>query len=85
MNKKQWYDYIPHPVVMLFGMLVMAAVLSYIIPAGSFDRVDVDGRMSVVPGSYKNIAQTPLSLMDMFFTFDINMETSIVYFFILDI
>ncbi|MBK9566443.1 MAG: hypothetical protein IPO37_15145 [Saprospiraceae bacterium] len=44
MNKKQWYDYIPHPVVLLCGMLILAAILSYIIPAGSFDRAEIDGQ-----------------------------------------
>ncbi|MFZ1525791.1 MAG: YfcC family protein, partial [Saprospiraceae bacterium] len=82
MNKKQWYDYIPHPVVMLFGMLVMATLLSYIIPAGSFDRAEIDGRMSVVPGSYKAIAQTPLSLMDMFMALPLGFKTAVDIIFI---
>jgi uncharacterized ion transporter superfamily protein YfcC len=82
MNKKQWYDYIPHPVVMLFGMLVMATLLSYIIPAGSFDRVEIDGRMSVVPGSYKAIAHTPLSLMDMFMALPLGFKTAVDIIFI---
>ncbi len=80
--KKQWYDYIPHPVVMLFGMLLMAAAMSYIIPAGSFDRVEVDGRMSVVPGSFKAIPSDPLSLMDLFMALPLGFKTAVDIIFI---
>ncbi len=80
--KKKWYEYIPHPVMMLCGMLVLAAILSYIIPAGSFDRMDIDGKMSVVPGSFKIITQTPLSLMDMFMALPLGFKTAIDIIFI---
>ena len=63
---KKWYDYIPHPVVMLFGIIVLTAILSYILPAGEYQRELVDGRERVVPGSYQQIASTPLGLLDMF-------------------
>ena len=42
--QKKWYDYIPHPVVMLFGILVLAAVLTHILPAGTYERVAFEGR-----------------------------------------
>jgi uncharacterized ion transporter superfamily protein YfcC len=82
MKKRQWYDYIPHPVILLCGMLVFAAILSYIIPAGTFERVEMDGKMSVVPGSYKIIAQTPLSLMDMFMALPLGFKTAVDIIFI---
>lgn len=81
MNRK-WYDYIPHPVVMLFGMLFMAAVMSYIIPAGAFDRMEIDGRERVVAGSFKVIASVPLSLMDMFMAIPLGFKTAIDIIFI---
>lgn len=82
MNKKTWYAYIPHPVIMLFAMLVMAAVLSYIIPAGSFERVMVEGRERVVAGSFKTITPTPLTLMDMFIAIPKGFKTAIDIIFI---
>lgn len=82
MNKKAWYQYIPHPVVMLFGMLTIATVMSYIIPSGSFDRVLVDGREMVVAGSYKIIPSTPLTLMDMFVAIPKGFKTAIDIIFI---
>lgn len=64
--RRKWYERIPHPVVMLFAIIVLTALLSYIIPAGVFERELVDGRQRVVPGSYQQVEQTPLSLLDTF-------------------
>jgi len=66
MAKKKWYSSIPHPVVMLFGILVLITLLSHFISAGAYERVEVDGRQMVVPGSYQQIDSTPLSFLDMF-------------------
>ena len=79
---KKWYNYIPHPVVMLFGMLVMAAILSYLVPAGAFERVEIDGRERVVAGSFKVIVADPLSLMDMFLAIPLGFKTAIDIIFI---
>ncbi len=57
---------VPHPVVLLFVIIIIATLMSHFLPAGSFDRVEVDGRQRVVPGSYHTIAPTPLSFLDMF-------------------
>jgi uncharacterized ion transporter superfamily protein YfcC len=44
---------VPHTLVLLFGMVVIAQILSYILPAGAFDRVEnAAGRLQVVPGSF---------------------------------
>ncbi|MGB4960828.1 MAG: YfcC family protein, partial [Saprospiraceae bacterium] len=79
---KKWYHYIPHPVVMLFTMLVMASVMSYIVPAGAFDRAEIGGINRVVAGSYKVITSTPLSLMDMFLAIPLGFKTAIDIIFI---
>jgi uncharacterized ion transporter superfamily protein YfcC len=44
---------VPHTLVLLFGMVVLAQAVSYILPAGAFERVEnAAGRLQVVPGSY---------------------------------
>jgi len=63
---RKWYQRIPHPIVMLFAIIILTAILSYIIPAGNFERELVDGRQRVIPDSYKAIEQTPLSFLDTF-------------------
>ncbi|NVJ61386.1 MAG: YfcC family protein [Gammaproteobacteria bacterium] len=45
---------VPHTLVLLFGMMVFAYVLTWILPAGQFDmQTNSDGREVVVPGTYK--------------------------------
>jgi len=63
---KKWYDYVPHPAVMLFGILTLAAIMSYLIPAGQYERVTENGITMVKPGSFQYIEATPVSLFDMF-------------------
>jgi uncharacterized ion transporter superfamily protein YfcC len=41
-------------------MVILAQILTYVIPAGSFDRVENDkGRLQVVPGSFHRTPETP--------------------------
>ena len=57
----------PHPLVLLVGFIVLAAALSYVLPAGQFARQknEATGREVVVPGSYQRVAATPVSPLDM--------------------
>ena len=50
---------VPHTLVILFSMVVLAQILTYVIPAGSFDRVENDkGQKQVVPGSFHFTPET---------------------------
>ena len=53
-------------VVLLFFMIVLAAILTYIIPAGTYQRIEVDGRSVVDPASFQFIDAAPASLFDIF-------------------
>lgn len=63
---KKWYENIPHAVTMLFGIIILVTLMTYILPAGSYERILVDGRNRVVPNSYSHLASTPISLLGMF-------------------
>ena len=53
-------------VPLLFGMIVLALIMTYLLPAGSYEREEHDGHQVVVPGSYKTIEDAeslnPLSI-----------------------
>lgn len=55
----------PHTFVILFSLIVFAVFLTYVVPAGKFDRVHDDrtGRTLVVADSYHEIDNTPVSLL----------------------
>jgi uncharacterized ion transporter superfamily protein YfcC len=45
---------VPHTLVLLFGMVALAQLLTYLLPAGAFQRVEnAVGRLQVVPGSFQ--------------------------------
>src|SRR5687767_983744 len=52
----------PHPLTLLVGCILIAAALTYIVPAGEYDRREdpVTGRMVVVPGSFHPVEANPL-------------------------
>lgn len=49
----------PNTILILAGVLVVVALLTYIIPAGEYNRQEKDGRELVVPGSYKTVESNP--------------------------
>lgn len=52
--------------VLIFGVLVMSAVVTHILPAGSFEREEIAGQTRVVPGSYHAVQGDPAGLFDIF-------------------
>lgn len=55
---------IPHVYIILLIIILLATVLTYIVPAGQFDRETVDNVKMVIPGTYHRIDQTPVNLFD---------------------
>jgi uncharacterized ion transporter superfamily protein YfcC len=52
----------PHPLVLLTSFILLAAALTYLLPAGEFSRRPnaATGREVVVPGSYHRVAPAPV-------------------------
>lgn len=80
--KKSIFERIPHAITMLFSIIVLVTVLTYILPAGSYERVMVEGRSTVVPGSYSTIPSTPVSLLEMFTAIPLGFITAVEIIFI---
>ena len=55
----------PHTYAILLAIVVIGAALSYIIPAGEFDRQEVEDRVEVVSGSFHGVEQNPVSFLDL--------------------
>jgi uncharacterized ion transporter superfamily protein YfcC len=52
---------VPHVYVLLLGIIMAAAVLTWILPAGEFDRApNAQGRTVVVPGTYHVVEAKPV-------------------------
>ncbi len=60
---------IPHTYVLLFGLMVIAAVSTWIIPAGSYDRVVREGRELIDPRSFHPVAAKPAGIPELLLAF----------------
>jgi len=59
---------VPHTYAIIFIMILMAALASYIVPTGEFERIEdaASGKTIVVNGSYHSVDSSPVGLFDMF-------------------
>lgn len=57
-QKKQFT--MPHVFVILFVLLVVATIATYIVPAGTYDFMEVNGKNVINPDSFHYIDQTPV-------------------------
>ncbi|WP_235297157.1 YfcC family protein [Portibacter marinus] len=73
---------IPHAVTLLFVIIVFVSILTYILPAGAYERTEIDGRMRVVPGSYQELPNSPVSILDMFKAIPLGFEAAVSIIFI---
>lgn len=64
--KQLKYIKTPHTYALLLSIIVCASVLTYIIPAGAYDREKKDGQTLVVSGTYHEINQHGVSFFDIF-------------------
>jgi uncharacterized ion transporter superfamily protein YfcC len=77
---------IPHAFVILFCLAMVAALTTYLIPGGSYERAaNADGRMLLVDGTYRAVEQTPIGFLDFFNAFFQGMSSgsSIIFFLII--
>jgi uncharacterized ion transporter superfamily protein YfcC len=56
---------IPHTYVILFSMIIIMAILTYVIPAGQYQKIEsATGRMVVDPDSYASVDSKPAMPFD---------------------
>jgi uncharacterized ion transporter superfamily protein YfcC len=67
---------------MLFMIIVFVTILTYLIPAGEFKRMLIDGRNRVIPDSYRIIPSTPIGFLDMFRAIPLGFKAAIEVIFV---
>ncbi|MFC7403866.1 YfcC family protein [Georgenia alba] len=55
-----------HPFVILFGVLAVAVLSTWLLSPGEYDRTEMDGREVVVEGTYQEVAAEPAGVLDLF-------------------
>ncbi|MDO5714938.1 MAG: C4-dicarboxylate ABC transporter permease, partial [Tissierellia bacterium] len=54
---------VPHTYVILIGLVLVISLLSYIVPASTYDMMEVNGRTVVDPDTFHYVERTPVTPM----------------------
>lgn len=65
MNEKKSKLRMPHVYIILGALLIIVTILTYIIPAGTYDFVEVNGKKVIDAATFHYIDQTPVGIWDM--------------------
>jgi len=60
---------VPHTYVLLFGLMLLAAISTWIIPAGSYNRVIEHGRELIDPDSFQPVEGRPAGITSLLMAF----------------
>ncbi|MDS9472556.1 YfcC family protein [Sporosarcina pasteurii] len=75
-TKKKFKFSMPDAFIIIFSIVALASIATYIIPSGAYDRETIDGVTRVVPDSYAKTEANPTNLLDLFTSIQIGMVQS---------
>lgn len=78
-NKRKFE--MPHIYVILFILIILGAIASYIVPAGEFDREEVDGVSMIIPGTFEFIQQSPVGIFEFMTAIPRGVEDTVIIIF----
>ncbi|UYG03049.1 AbgT family transporter [Halomonas sp. LR3S48] len=82
-RKKKWYQTVPDPMVLIFMILLATYALTFVVPAGEYERVEEDGRTVVVPDSFEYLPDVgAISPFDIFVAVPRGLNEASLYLFI---
>ncbi len=65
-EKKKKIFKVPHTYVILSIVILVVTICTYIMPAGEYDRVEIDGRTVVDSTSYHSVEASPVGFFELF-------------------
>ena len=82
-RNKKWYQTVPDPMVLIFMILLATYALTFVVPAGEYERVEQDGRTRVVPESFEYLPDVgAISPFDIFVAVPRGLNEASLYLFI---
>lgn len=62
-----------NPFVLMVAIIFVMAILTYVLPAGEYERVEKDGRTLVNPESYTTVASNPVDALGLISSFHLGL------------
>ncbi|MGF1720692.1 AbgT family transporter [Vibrio kyushuensis] len=82
-QKTPWYKNMPDPMVLIFMILVATFLLTFVVPAGEFERVVINGQTSVIADSFTYLKDAPsVHVFDIFVSIPQGLISAAPYLFI---
>ncbi len=53
--------HVPHQLIIMLAIAALATVATYVVPAGTYDQIEINGRKAIDANSFHYIEQTPVS------------------------
>ena len=75
-QKKKFRLAMPDAFIIIFAIIILAAIATYLIPAGSYERETVDGVTKVIANSYSIVDANPTGLLALFTSIQIGLIES---------
>ncbi len=66
LDKKPWYMKSPAPLALLCCIIVLVAILSFFVPSGQYERIEVGGRTIIDADSFSYVEKKQISPFDIF-------------------
>lgn len=57
---------VPHQLIIMITIAAIATLATYIVPAGAYEQIEINGRKAIDAASFHYIEQTPVGLWDAF-------------------
>lgn len=81
-KNNSFFERMPHAITLIFSIIFLVSILTYFLPAGTYERIIVNGRSTVVPNSYRTIVSTPVSVLEMFLAIPLGFKAAVEIIFI---
>ena len=65
---------IPHTYAIIFAIIIIATIATYLVDAGEYERIEQDGKKVVVENSYHAVEPNPVSIFEMFKSIPLGMQ-----------
>lgn len=62
-----------NPFVLIFAVIAIVTILTYIVPSGQYERIELDGRSVVDPSTFEFVGSSPVGLLEMFNSLHVGM------------
>jgi uncharacterized ion transporter superfamily protein YfcC len=71
---------VPHQLIIMITIAAIATLATYIVPAGAYEQIEINGRKAIDAASFHYIEQTPVGLWDAFLALPRRLQQASVHY-----